>query len=62
MGLVKAGFNIADKPLASIFSFFETPPTAAGLIVLVLLAVMMIRWPSMKAGDPNEPAPPTAIM
>jgi putative OPT family oligopeptide transporter len=62
MGLVKAGFNIADKPLASLFSFFETPPTAAGLIVLALLAVLMIRWPAMKAGDPNEPAPPTAIM
>jgi len=62
MGLVKAGFNIADKPLASIFSFFQSPPTAAGLIVLGLLAFLMIRWPLTKAGDPNEPAPPTAIM
>ncbi|MBI4891308.1 MAG: oligopeptide transporter, OPT family [Acidobacteria bacterium] len=62
MGLVKAGFNIADKPLASIFSFFETPPTVAGLIVLALLAYLMVRWPSTKAGDPHEPAPPTAIM
>ncbi len=62
MGLVKAGFNIADKPLASLFSFFETPPTAAGLIVLVLLGFLMIRWPLTKAGDPNEPAPPAAIM
>jgi putative OPT family oligopeptide transporter len=62
MGLVKAGFNIADKPLASVFSFFDTPPTAAGLAVLVLLAALMIRWPLTKAGDPNEPAPPTAIM
>lgn len=62
MGLVKAGFNIADKPLATIFSFFETPPTGAGLVVLVLLAVLMIRWPLGKAGDPNEPAPPAAIM
>lgn len=62
MGLVKAGFNIADKPLASVFSFFDTPPTAAGLVVLFLLAALMIRWPLAKAGDPNEPAPPTAIM
>jgi putative OPT family oligopeptide transporter len=62
MGLVKAGFNIADKPLASLFSFFQTPPTAAGLVVLFLLAVLMIRWPLAKAGDPNEPAPPAAIM
>jgi putative OPT family oligopeptide transporter len=62
MGLVKAGFNIADKPLASVFSFFQTPPTAAGLIVLALLAFLMIRWPLAKAGRPEDPAPPTAIM
>ncbi len=30
MGMVKAGFAIADRPLASILSFFDTPPTAAG--------------------------------
>ena len=62
MGLVKAGFNLADKPLATIFSFFENPPTAIGLIVLALLAYLMIQWPQAKAGDPNEPAPPTAMM
>jgi len=62
MGLVKAGFNLADKPLATIFSFFPEPPTAVGLIVLALLAYLMIQWPQAKAGDPNEPAPPTAMM
>lgn len=62
MGLVKAGFNIADKPLATIFSFFQTPPTLVGVAVLALLAFVMVRWPLTKAGDPNEPAPPTAIM
>jgi putative OPT family oligopeptide transporter len=62
MGLVKAGFNLRDMPLASIYSFFEDPPLAAGLIVLALLSLLMIRWPITKAGDPNEPAPPTAIM
>jgi putative OPT family oligopeptide transporter len=62
MGLVKAGFNIADKPLATIFSFFQTPPTLVGVAVLALLAFLMVRWPLTKAGDPNEPAPPTAIM
>lgn len=62
MGLVKAGFNLADKPLATIFSFFENPPTAIGLVVLALLAYLMIQWPQAKAGDPNEPAPPTAMM
>lgn len=62
MGMVKAGFAIADKPLASIFRFFETPPTAAGLAMLVLVALIMIRWPLAKAGSPDEPAPPAAIM
>jgi putative OPT family oligopeptide transporter len=62
MGLVKAGFNLADKPLATIFSFFPEPPTAIGLVVLALLAYLMIQWPQAKAGDPNEPAPPSAMM
>jgi hypothetical protein len=33
-----------------------------GLVVLVAIAVLMIRLPLANAGDPNEPAPPTAIM
>lgn len=62
MGMVKAGFAIADRPLASIFSFFQEPPAVAGLIVLALLALLLVRWPLAKAGDPNEPAPPAAII
>lgn len=62
MGLVKAGFNIADKPLTDILEIFARPHATLGLVVLVLLALLMIRWPLTKAGDPNEPAPPTAIM
>lgn len=62
MGMVKAGFAIADRPLASIFSFFKEPPAVAGLIVLALLALLLVRWPLAKAGDPNEPAPPAAIV
>jgi hypothetical protein len=30
--------------------------------VLVGLAALMIRVPVTAAGDPNEPAPPTAMM
>lgn len=33
-----------------------------GMIVLVLLAALMIFSPLSAAGDPNEPAPPTAMM
>ncbi|HNY40414.1 MAG TPA: OPT/YSL family transporter, partial [Bryobacteraceae bacterium] len=65
MGLVKAGFNIAEKPIHEFFSFFKAPvepPFILGPVVLVLLAVLMIYWPLKKAGSPDEPAPPTAIM
>jgi hypothetical protein len=62
MGLVKAGFNIAEKPIHEFYSFFETPPSFLGPVVLVLLAILMIIWPNRKAGSPDEPAPPTAIM
>lgn len=62
MGLVKAGFNIADKPLSSILTIFAAPPVWMGLAVLALLVLLMVRWPLAKAGDPNEPAPPAAIM
>jgi hypothetical protein len=49
-------------PLSKIFQLFEKPPLAAGLVVLVLIALVMIRWPLAKAGSPDEPAPPTAMM
>ena len=62
MGMVKAGFSIGDMPLSKIFQLFEKPPLAAGLVVLVLIALVMIRWPLAKAGSPDEPAPPTAMM
>jgi hypothetical protein len=33
-----------------------------GLVILVLLAAYMILNPIRKAGSPDEPAPPTAMM
>lgn len=62
MGLVKAGFSFAEKPISSLFAFFDEAPLVMGLIVLAILVVYMIRLPLSKAGDPNEPAPPAAIM
>jgi putative OPT family oligopeptide transporter len=41
---------------------FEHPTYFAGVIVMALLAILMIRMPLTGAGDPNEPAPPTAMM
>jgi hypothetical protein len=34
----------------------------AGMIMLAALAALMILLPLTSAGDPNEPAPPTAMM
>jgi putative OPT family oligopeptide transporter len=41
---------------------FEHPTYFAGIIVMALLAILMIWLPLTSAGDPNEPAPPTAMM
>jgi putative OPT family oligopeptide transporter len=41
---------------------FNHPLYLAGLVVMALLAGLMIWLPLSSAGDPNEPAPPTAIM
>jgi uncharacterized membrane protein len=41
---------------------FEHPAYLGGIIVMALLAALMIFLPLTSAGDPNEPAPPTAMM
>src|SRR6204780_200422 len=41
---------------------FEHPTYLAGLVVMALLAILMIWLPLTSAGDPSEPAPPTAMM
>ena len=62
MGLVSAGFTLSDHPLAKCSRSSRPPHWIHGLVVLALLAFVMVRWPLAKAGDPNEPAPPTAMM
>jgi threonine/homoserine/homoserine lactone efflux protein len=41
---------------------FAHPAYLAGIVVMALLAGLMIFLPLSSAGDPNEPAPPTAMM
>jgi hypothetical protein len=41
---------------------FEHPLYLGGIVVMTLLAGLMIFLPLSSAGDPNEPAPPTAMM
>jgi putative OPT family oligopeptide transporter len=59
VGLVTATFNFFEWPLPHVF---ETPSYLVGLLVLAAIAWALIRVPLANAGDPNEPAPPTAMM
>jgi putative OPT family oligopeptide transporter len=59
MGLVIAGLAIAEVPLPAVFA---SPSYLLGVGVIGLIAFLLIRTPLENAGDPNEPAPPTAMM
>jgi putative OPT family oligopeptide transporter len=58
-GLVTATFNFLDYPLPE---FFKEPTYLGGIVVIAMIAWTLIRVPLSNAGDPNEPAPPAAIM
>jgi putative OPT family oligopeptide transporter len=58
-GLVTATFNFMDWPLPEVF---KQPTYIAGVVVIALIAWALIQVPLKNAGDPNEPAPPAAIM
>jgi hypothetical protein len=61
LGLVWAGMQFAPKwARPQIFSDPSYP--IGGMLVLALLAALMIGLPLTAAGDPKEPAPPTAMM
>jgi len=58
-GLLIALFVLRDIHLPVIFA---KPPVLLGFGVLAILAIYMIRTPLANAGNPDDPAPPTAIM
>jgi putative OPT family oligopeptide transporter len=60
LGLLWAGLQFA--PAWARPQIFDHPSYLAGIGVMVALAALMIRLPLSSAGDPNEPAPPTAMM
>lgn len=65
MGLVWAGLQFVPQWKAPHHppQLFSSPSyLVGGLIVLAGLAALMVRLPILAAGDPSEPAPPTAIM
>jgi putative OPT family oligopeptide transporter len=61
LGLVWAGLQFAPKwARPQIFS--DPSYMVGGMIILALLSALMIGLPLTAAGDPKEPAPPTAMM
>jgi len=58
-GIIVAAFRFYDKSLPSIFA---EPTYLAGFFVLMLLGGMIVRLPLSKAGRPDDPAPPAAII
>jgi hypothetical protein len=58
-GLVTATFKFEDWPLPEAF---KEPSYIAGIVVMALIAWALVDVPLKNAGDPNEPAPPVAIM
>ena len=60
LGLVWAGLQFAPDWARP--QIFDHPSYLLGIGVMVALATLMIRLPLTSAGDPNEPAPPTAMM
>ena len=60
LGLLWAGLQFA--PAWARPQIFSNPSYFVGMAVMVALAALMIRLPLSSAGDPNEPAPPVAMM
>ena len=60
LGLLWAGLQFA--PAWTRTQVFAHPSYLAGLAVMGVLAALMIGLPISSAGDPSEPAPPTAMM
>lgn len=74
VGILVASGLIAGEALAGLVTgwyrykfgkldqLFADPSYIAGVVVLAFLAFLLIQIPLSNAGDPNEPAPPAAIM
>ena len=58
-GLVVGWFNYKYGKLPALF---EHPSYLVGVVVMALVALALIRIPLANAGDPSEPAPPSAIV
>jgi len=59
VGLITSGITLLDWPMPVIL---KQPSYLAGVAVMALLALVMVKIPLNNAGSPDEPAPPTAMM
>jgi len=64
MGLVISGLAIGNQDVSKWITggYFDHPSYFVSLIVVLLIAVLLVKVPLDNAGDPNEPAPPAAMM
>jgi putative OPT family oligopeptide transporter len=58
-GIVTATFQFERWPIPSAF---QHPSYLLGVVFLGLIGYVLVKVPLSNAGDPNEPAPPVAIM
>jgi putative OPT family oligopeptide transporter len=58
-GLLFATFRFFDL---KVFQIFADPSYTLGLAVMAALGFVMVRLPFVNAGNPDEPAPPAAMM
>ena len=58
-GLLFAWFKYKEIP---VYAFFKDPSYAIGFVVLLGLSYIMVQLPLSKAGRPEDPAPPAAMM
>jgi putative OPT family oligopeptide transporter len=62
LGLVWAGLQFAPRNIREHLQLFAHPSYWIGLVVLAILTFVMIYLPLASAGNPDEPAPPVAMM
>jgi hypothetical protein len=69
MGLVISGLAIGQIDPATWFqgaagqeNYFNHPSYLVSLVVIAFITWLLVKVPLANAGDPNEPAPPAAMM
>jgi putative OPT family oligopeptide transporter len=69
MGLVTSGLTLLDAEWHALLqgaagneNYFNRPSYLLGVAVIGLITWLLVKIPLNNAGDPNEPAPPTAMM